>query len=90
MVREAVAREGAWSVAAPRIAQVPNGSGDLLAALYLAARLAGRDAAAALSASCSAVDGVLRASSGADELRLVAAQGELAAPSRALPAESVR
>lgn len=86
----AVAREGAWSVAAPRIAQVPNGSGDLLAALYLAARLAGREVAAALSASCSAVDGVLRASAGADELRLVAAQGELAAPSRALPAESVR
>lgn len=86
----AVARNGAWTVAAPRIELVPNGSGDLLAALYLAERLAGGDVAAALSASCSAVDGVLRASAGADELRLVAAQGELASPSRISSAESVR
>jgi pyridoxine kinase len=86
----AVVRDGAWTAAAPRIERVPSGSGDLLAALYLAARLAGRDVAAALSASCSAVDGVLRASAGADELRLVAAQGELASPSGILAAESVR
>ncbi len=86
----AVTPDGAWAAAAPRIAQVPNGSGDLFASLYLAARLFGRDAAAALGAAASAVDGVLRASEGADELRLVAAQAELAAPSRALTAEIVR
>jgi pyridoxine kinase len=86
----AVAGGGAWAVSAPRIASVPNGSGDLLAALYLAARIAGRDVAAALSAACSAVDAVLRASAGADELRLVAAQAELIQPSRVLAAEAVR
>lgn len=86
----AVAGTSAWAVAAPRIAQVPNGSGDLLAALYLAVRLDGRDVAAALSAACSAVDGVLRASAGVDELRLVAAQAELVQPSQVLAAEPVR
>ncbi len=86
----AVVGSSAWAVAAPRIAQVPNGSGDLLAALYLAARLNGRDVAAALSAACSAVDGVLRASAGVDELRLVAAQAELVRPSQVLAAEAVR
>ncbi len=86
----AVAGDGAWAVSAPRIASVPNGSGDLLAALYLAARIAGRDVAAALSAACSAVDGVLRASAGGDELRLVAAQAELVQPSRILAAEALK
>lgn len=86
----AVTREGAWAVAAPRIALVPNGSGDLLAALYLAARLQGRDAAGALTGACSAVDAVLRASAGADELRLVAAQGALTQPGCLLTAETVR
>lgn len=86
----AVTRDGAWAVSAPRIAQVPNGSGDLLAALYLAGRLEGRDVAAALSLACSAVDGVLRASEGADELRLVHAQAELARPSAMLAAQPVR
>jgi pyridoxine kinase len=86
----AVTRDGAWAVAAPRIDEVPSGSGDLLAALYLAARLANRDVAAALSAACSAVDGVLRASAGADELRLVAAQAELVQPTRVLAVEPVR
>ena len=85
-----VTRQDAWTATAPRIAQVPNGSGDLLAALYFGARLQGRDAAGALAAATSAVDGVLRASAGADELRLVAAQAELCQPSRILTVESVR
>jgi pyridoxine kinase len=86
----AVAREGAWAVSAPRIAHVPHGSGDLLAALYLGGRLAGRDAPAALTFACSAVDGVLRASEGAEELRLIAAQAELAGPSSPLALMVVR
>lgn len=86
----AVSRDGAWGAAAPRIERVPNGSGDLLSALYLGARLRGRDPAGALSSASSAVDAVLRASAGADELRLVAAQAELAAPGRILTAEIVR
>ncbi|NOT39393.1 MAG: pyridoxal kinase, partial [Alphaproteobacteria bacterium] len=86
----AVTRDGTWAVSAPRIDQVPNGSGDLLAALYLAARLAQRDVTAALTAACSAVDGVLRASAGADELRLVAAQAEVVQPTRVLAADAVR
>lgn len=86
----AITADGAWAVAAPRIERVPNGCGDLVAALYLAARLDGRDAAAALSHASSAVDGMLRASAGADELRLVLAQAEIVQPSRVLAAERVR
>jgi pyridoxine kinase len=86
----AVTREGAWATAAERIDEVPNGSGDLFAALYLARRLTGDVPAAALELASSAVDGVLRASAGADELRLIAAQDVLATPPRRLNAVPVR
>lgn len=80
----AVSGGDAWASAAPRLADVPHGSGDLLAALYFACRLRGDVPSVALGAASSAVDGVLRASAGVDELRLVAAQGELVAPGHML------
>ncbi len=86
----AVTQSGAWGTAAARIEQVPNGSGDLFAALYLAGRLTGDNPTAALERACSAVDGVLRASAGADELQLIGSQEALLAPPRILTAVPVR
>ncbi|MBP6011576.1 MAG: pyridoxal kinase PdxY [Alphaproteobacteria bacterium] len=86
----AVTRDGAWATAAARIEQVPNGSGDLFAALYLARRLAGDNSALALERASSSVDSVLRASAGADELQLVGAQAALVAPPQLLTAAPVR
>lgn len=79
----AVTREAAWATSAARIEAVPHGSGDLFAALYLAARIRGGAVSDALAQASSAVDAVLRASAGADELRLIAAQDVLlSAPQR--------
>lgn len=86
----AVSRDGAWGTAAARIEHVPNGSGDLFAALYLARRLTGDNPAVALERASSAVDCVLRASAGADELQLVGAQEALLAPPQILTAVPVR
>lgn len=77
-----VTRAGAWATAAPRLDNAPHGSGDLFAALYLGARLQGREPRDALRHATSAVDCVLGASStaNADEMTLVARQDDLAAP----------
>jgi pyridoxine kinase len=83
------AEGGAWANSAPRLEGAPNGSGDLLAALYLGARLVKAAPAEALARASSAVDGVLKASvaARADELLLVALQGELRASSHLLAVE---
>lgn len=78
----AVTREAAWATSAARIEAVPHGSGDLFAALYLAARIQGGAVSDALVQASSAVDAVLRASAGADELQLVAAQDVLVSAPR--------
>jgi pyridoxine kinase len=80
----AVTRAAAWACAAPRISQVPHGSGDLFAALYLAGRISGEEPGSALGRASSAVDFVLRASAGADEMRLIENQNALAEPPRLL------
>lgn len=87
-----VTRDGAWATAAAKLDDAPHGSGDLFAALYLADRLKGETAAAALAHASSAVDCVLRASvaAKADELALIANQADLVAPSRRLTADPLR
>jgi pyridoxine kinase len=57
-----VSSRGAWATAAPRIENVPHGSGDLLAALYMAARLEKMTPQGALARASSSVDCILRAS----------------------------
>ena len=76
----------AWATSARRLQGAPNGSGDLLAALYLGFRLKGERADEALVRASSATDAILRASVAAhsDELALVAAQEELDRPSQPL------
>lgn len=75
----AVTRDQAWATAAARIDAVPYGSGDLFAALYLGLRVKGAAVAEALGQASSAVDAVLRASAGADEMKLIACQDALVA-----------
>jgi pyridoxine kinase len=57
-----------------RLAEAPHGTGDLFAALYLAARLAGRSPAEALAESSGTVLRIVKAAQGEDELPLAAAQ----------------
>ncbi len=84
-----VTRDGAWATSSVRLESVPHGSGDLLAALYLAARVRGEGAAAGLERASSAVDFILRASAGADELLLIEHQSGLLEPSPRLTARPV-
>jgi pyridoxine kinase len=86
----AVSPEGAWLAATPRLADPPNGAGDLFAALFLARRLKGRTVKKALAFAVAATFGVLKASIGARELNLVAAQEELVAPSTEPEVKRVR
>lgn len=69
-----------WFAATPRLSQVPHGAGDLFAALFLAARLAGRPLADALRCTSASVFHLLKASVGADEMQLIAEQQALADP----------
>jgi pyridoxine kinase len=87
----AVTPGGAWATAAARLDGVPNGSGDLFAALYLAQRLKAAGPKDALVRASSSVDCVLRASvaARADEMRLVELQGDLADPAQLLEAIAV-
>ena len=75
----AVARDGAWIARAPRLDNVPNGAGDLMASLFLAARLKGAALPEALGQAAAATWRVLAASValGSDELALVPAMESL-------------
>lgn len=66
--------------AVPRQSRVPNGTGDLLAALYLGHELRGRTASEALALTVGGLEALIRASVGREELQLVAAQTAWADP----------
>jgi pyridoxal/pyridoxine/pyridoxamine kinase len=71
LVTLAITHDKVSEIAVPRRATVPNGTGDLLAALFLSEYLAtGYDGAKALASSVEAVDRVLDASIGKNELDL--------------------
>jgi pyridoxine kinase len=86
----AVTREECWFASAPRFAQVPHGGGDLFAALFLAARLAGNDLRNSLERAIAPLHYILTASQGRNELRLIAEQDVLAAPSLSSDLQIVR
>lgn len=67
----------------PRLDLVPNGAGDLTAALFLGSYLIDRDIATALSHAASAVFGILEKTQALNvrELALIAAQDEIISPS---------
>lgn len=73
-------REPAEAVAVARRARVPNGTGDLLAALFLGHWLAGEAVATALGRAVAGVEAAIAASAGADELRLIGSRTAWAHP----------
>src|SRR3546814_16822106 len=66
----AVAAEGAWRVASPRLPMAPNGAGDAVAALFLGFYLKTASVPEALTAAASAIVEVLQTTrdAGAEEL----------------------
>ena len=76
----AVTADAVWVAASPRLARVPNGGGDLLAALLLGRLASGHSLPDALGHAVSAVFVVLSASEAEPELRLVAGRSQLLAP----------
>ena len=80
----AAGSEGVWIVETPRLATVLNGCGDVTAALFLARLLRGESLPDALALTAAAIFAVIETTLllGRYELALVAAQEELATPSR--------
>lgn len=80
----AVERTAAFRVRTPRLPISPNGTGDLFAALYVAARVLDRDTPDALAHAASAIFAVLErtAARGTEEMRIVESADELAHPKR--------
>lgn len=70
----AVTPTEAWSTTSALREAVPHGTGDALAAAFLAARSAGRPVPEALGAASGAIDTIVAASLGRDELQLVQAR----------------
>jgi pyridoxine kinase len=68
----AIGPDEAWLRAVARKDNVPNGTGDLFAALFSGYRLGGRSIAQALGTAVEAIEQVICASRGHDELHLVA------------------
>jgi pyridoxine kinase len=80
----AVENAGAWRVRTPRLPISPNGTGDLFAALFTAARVRGLDTPDALSHAASAIFAVLErtAARGTEEMRIVESAAQLVNPER--------
>ncbi len=78
----AVAPDGAWIVATPRLPISVNGSGDITAALFLAHYLRSGDPATALGRTAGTVYAVMEEThrSGKREIQIVAAQDAIATP----------
>ncbi|CAN7277919.1 pyridoxal kinase PdxY [Bradyrhizobium sp. LjRoot220] len=91
---ETLAIEGsnAWRVRTPKIPISPNGTGDLFAALFTAARVRGQDTPDALSHAASAISAVLErtAARGTEEMRIVESRDELIHPKRIFDVIAVR
>ena len=88
----AVSATGAWVVTTPLLPCTFTGAGDLTAATFLASYLRTGDLAASVAHTAAVVHGVLdvTVASGQAELQLVAAQDEIAAPSRRFEARRLR
>ena len=76
----AVTKDEAWLASTPLLENPPHGSGDLLAALFLAHRLGGCSLRDALRKTSSSVFHILRESAGSQELCLIEHQDALANP----------
>lgn len=90
---ETLAIEGAraFRVRTPRLPISPNGTGDLFAAVFVAARVQGKDTPAALAHAASAIFAVLEltAARGTTEMRIVESGALLVNPKRRFEAVAV-
>jgi pyridoxine kinase len=82
----------AWRVRTPKLPIDPSGTGDLFAALFVAARVREQDTPEALGHAASAIFAVLErtAISGTEEMRIVECAELLAQPKRRFDAIAVR
>jgi pyridoxine kinase len=87
----AVEASRAWRVRTPKLPISPNGTGDLFAALFVAARVRGADTPEALSHAASAIFAVLErtAARGTQEMRIVQSSELLVHPKRQFEAVAV-
>ena len=87
----AVETSHAWRVRTPKLAISPNGTGDLFAALFVAARVRGAETPEALSHAASAIFAVLEctAARGTEEMRIVESAELLVHPKRKFEAFDV-
>jgi pyridoxine kinase len=87
----AVERAKTWRVRTPRVPISPNGTGDLFAALHVAACVGGKDTGAALGHAASAIFAVLErtAKAGTEEMRIVACAEQLVQPKRRFEALAI-
>ncbi len=81
----------AWRVRTPKLPISPSGTGDLFAALLVAARVRGSDTPDALGHAASAIFAVLErtAARGTEEMRIVETAAQLADPTRRFDAIEV-
>ena len=88
----AIERDAAWRVRTPKLPISPSGTGDLFAALFVAARVREKDTPDALGHAASAVFAVLEhtAARGDGEMRIVEAADALVNPLRRFDALSAR
>jgi pyridoxine kinase len=86
-----VTAEANWRVATPFLAidPLPNGAGDTVAALFLAHLLNGLVPSEAMGRAAASIFAVMEATrqAGTRELRLIAAQDQLAEPNKKFPVE---
>ena len=88
----AVSSAGAWQVTTPLLDRTFTGSGDLTAAMFLAAYLETRDPGIAVGRTAAIVYSVLKATTdaGSAELLLVGAQDQIVNPSHHFEVQQIR
>jgi pyridoxine kinase len=87
----AIERSRAWRVRTPKLPISPNGTGDLFAALYVAALVSKQDTPEALGHAASAIFAVLErtAAAGTTEMRIVESAEQLVHPKRRFEALAI-
>jgi pyridoxine kinase len=88
----AISDEGAWMVTTPRLPIIVSGTGDMVAALYLAHLHGTGSPADALAATTSSVFAVLQKTieAGTREIQIIAAQESIANPPMSFPVRRLR
>ena len=87
----AIERDGAWRVRTPRLPINPSGTGDLFAALFVAARVRGADTPDALGQAASSIYAVLERTAlrGTEEMRIVESADVMLDPKRRFGAVAI-